>query len=133
MILDRAMIISFDSTTHTANVQLMGSMSGLISAVPAAHNIGPELLTPGTHCILAFARESSEGIILATFDGPPDPWITSALIKDGEIVTADVGDGEITPAKLSFSPTTFEQGYSDDNTEQTITNSWTQYLSLIHI
>ena len=111
MILDRAMIVSFDSTTHTANVQLMGSMSGLISAVPAAHHIGPELLTPGTHCILAFARESSDGIILATFYGPPDPWITSALIKDAEI----------TPANLSYAPATPDFTMAQTAAQQTIT------------
>ena len=112
MIIDRGLIVSFDSTTHTANVQLMGSMSTLIYAVPAAHQIGPELLTPGTHCILGFARESSDGIILATFDGPPDPWITPDLI--------------------TFSPSTPEGAFHSSNTPQTLSDTFVTYQSLTH-
>ena len=44
MIIDRGIIVSYDSTTHTATVQLMGSMSRILSAVPVAHHLGPELL-----------------------------------------------------------------------------------------
>ena len=120
MIIDRGIIVSFDSTAHTATVQLMGSMSRILSAVPVAHHLGPELLDAGTDCIIAFLGEGSQSIVLATFDGPPDPWITSALIKDGEI----------TPADLSFSPPTPGFYLKTTQTTQTLTTTPATFQTL---
>ncbi len=130
MIFERGIIHGYDSTNHLAAVQLFGSMSRIIVDVPVAHHIGEELLTDGAACVVGFVADGSQGVILATFDGAPGGWVTSGMIKDAEIATADVGAGEITPAKLSFSPPTFEFGYSDSSSSQTVVNSWQQYQSV---
>ena len=121
MIVERGIIQAYDATTHKAAVQLFGSMSRILLDLPVAHHIGPELLDIGAACAVAFFAEGSQAVILATFDSAPDPWVTSALIKDGEIATADIADAQVTPAKLSFSPPTPGFYLKTTQTTQTLT------------
>ena len=130
MIIERGIIHAYDSTTHTAAVQLFGSMSRILLAVPVAHHIGSELLDTGAACAVAFFAEGSQAVILATFEGPPDPWVTSALIKDAEIATADIAHAQVTPAKLSFSPPTPGFYLKTTQTTQTLTLTPTTFQSL---
>jgi len=88
MIIDRGIIHHYDATTHTAAVQLFGSMSRILLAVPVAHHIPAELLTTGARCAIAFFAEGSQGLIFATFEGNPSPalnlsrWGPTLTIED---------------------------------------------------
>jgi len=118
----RGLIRSYDATTHTAAVLLVGSMSRVLLSLPVSHQIGPELMVEGAACGVAFFAEGSQGVVVCTFDGPPAEWVTTDLIVDGTI----------DPADLSFSPCT-PDGWSAAHTDsQTITVTATTYGDLSH-
>jgi hypothetical protein len=131
MRLERGIIYGYDSTNHVAAVQCIGSLGRLLIDVPVAHHIGEELLDDGASCAVAFfGEDGSQAVVLATFDGAPEPWITSALVKNADIATADLADEAVTPAKLSFSPCTPEIDLQHTASSQTVTNSWAVYSGM---
>lgn len=88
----RGIIRAFDSGTYLADVQTVGSMATMLTGVPVAKQIGADLLTSGTRCGVLFFDETnpSDACVVFVYEGAPVAWVTSALIKDGEIVEADL-------------------------------------------
>ena len=58
--------------------------------------------------------------VVCTFGGAPDGWVTSELIKDGEV----------TPADLAFSPATPAYSHDSTSVDQTVTTTPTTYQSV---
>lgn len=86
----RGIVRAYDSTNHQADVMIYGSMSRVVLSVPVSHSIGAELMAVGADCGVIFFAPGDTGVVVCTFTGAPDPWITSALIKDGEVAIADL-------------------------------------------
>jgi len=116
----RGLIRAYDESTHTAAVLLAGSLSRTIANMPVSQQIGPELLTEGTACGVAFFAEGSQGVVVCTFDGAAEPWVTSDLIVDGTIE----------PEDLSYSPATPEGVLDEEDDDQSLTTTATTYGSL---
>ena len=98
----RGIIRAFDSGTYLADVQIVGSMATMLPGVPVAKQIGADLLTSGTKCGVLFFDETnpSDACVVFVYDGAPVPWITSALIKDGEVAAGDLAFDPATQAEL---------------------------------
>ncbi len=96
----RGQVLAYDATNHKADVALVGSMSGIVRGMPVAHHVGPEVMTADRSCGVVFFGESDDGLVIATFDGVPPAWVTSALIKDGEVAVGDLGFDPATQAEL---------------------------------
>lgn len=92
MIIRRGIIREFDSSTYLADVQIVGSMATMLTRVPVAKQIGAGLLTSGSKCGVLFFDETnpSDACVAFVYDGAPGAWITSALIKDGEVAKVDL-------------------------------------------
>jgi hypothetical protein len=118
----RGVVRSYDDTNHRANVLLVGSMSRVLSKVPVAHQIGPELMVEGAACGVVFFAEGGTGLVVCTFDGAPDAWVTSGLIKDGTV----------SPEDLAFSPATPGFVLLTESTSQALTTTATGFGSLSH-
>ncbi|HEM61197.1 MAG TPA: hypothetical protein ENO24_02810 [Chloroflexi bacterium] len=106
----KGVVRSYDETTHTANVLLVGSMSRVLMAMPVSHQIGSELMEEGRDCGVLFFADGATGVVLCTFDGAPGPWVR--------------------PEDLTFSPATPEFGMLSSSADQDLTNSWATYQSL---
>jgi hypothetical protein len=106
----RGLIRAYDETTHTAAILLAGSLSRTLLNVPVAHHIAPELMAEGAACALAFFEDQAHALVVATFEGAPDAWVTADL--------------------LTFSPATPEGALDNDNTDQTLTTTATTYSTL---
>ena len=113
----RGVIRAYDATNHRADVLLVGSMSRVVLGVAVAHQIGPELVVEGAACGVLFFAEGASGVVVCTFEGTPDPWVTSALIKDGEVA----------PTDLSFCPATPRSYLKSTSTDQNLTTSAAVY------
>jgi len=98
----RGIIRTFDSGTYLADVQIVGSMATVLTGVPVAKQIGADLLTSGIRCGVLFFDETnpSDACVVFVYEGTPVPWITSALIKDGEVAEADLAFDPATQAEL---------------------------------
>jgi len=96
----RGIIRAFDSGIYLADVQIVGSMATMLTGVPVAKQIGADLLTSGTKCGVLFFDETnpSDACVVFVYDGVPGAWITSALIKDGEVGPADLDIDSIHPS-----------------------------------
>jgi hypothetical protein len=116
----RGVVRSYDGTNHRADVLLVGSMSRALLKTPVAQQIGPELMVEGAACGVAFFAEVGTGLVVCTFDGAPEGWVTSELIKDGEVA----------PADLAFSPATPAYSHDSTSVDQTVTTTPTTYQSL---
>ena len=102
----RGIIRAFDSETYLANVQIMGSMATTLTGVPVAKQIGANLLTSGARCGVLFFDETnpSDACVVFVYQGTPLPWVTSALIKDGEIVQSDLASSLFSDLTSIFIP-----------------------------
>jgi len=118
----RGLVRSYDATTHTAAVLLVGSMSRVLLSLPVSHQIGPGLMVEGAACGVAFFAEGSQGVVVCTFDGAPAEWVTTDLIVDG---TIDADD-------LNFSPCTPDGWSAADTDSQTLTTTAAVYKTLTH-
>lgn len=78
--IDRGIIRDYDSTNHLADVEILGSMATVVEDVPVAHHVGGELLEDGVLCGVLFFAEGDPGLVVATWDGLPDAWVTPALL-----------------------------------------------------
>lgn len=116
----RGIVTAYDSAAHTASVLLVGSMSRVLLSMPVSQQIGPELMAEGTACGVLFFGKGPEGVVICTFDGAPDPWVTTGLIVDGTVA----------PADLSFSPATPEGSLDSTTTDQTLTTTAATYQTL---
>jgi hypothetical protein len=116
----RGVVRSYDGTNHRADVLLVGSMSRVLLKTPVAQQIGPELMVEGASCGVLFFAEGGTGLVVCTFDGAPGGWVTSELIKDGEIA----------PADLAFSPATPAYSLDSTSVDQTLTTTATTYQNL---
>jgi hypothetical protein len=116
----RGVVRSYDDTNHRANVLLVGSMSRVLSKVPVAHQIGPELMVEGAACGVLFFAEGGSGLVVCTFDGAPGAWVTSDLIKEGTV----------SPGDLAFSPATPDFVLLTESTSQALTTTATGFGSL---
>ncbi len=98
----RGVIRAFDAQAYLADVQIVGSLATTLSGVPVAKHIGTDLLTPGTKCGLLFFDETNpaDACVFFVYDGAPTPWVTSALIKDGEVAVGDLAFDPATQAEL---------------------------------
>jgi len=67
MELERATIRRFDPATWQADLELAGAPMALLSGVPVAATIGPELLAPGSRVwvLLSTQRNPADGLVLA--------------------------------------------------------------------
>jgi hypothetical protein len=101
MEITRGIVRSYDGVNHEADVQLFGSKSTFLEDCPVAHHLGEELLTDGTLCLVLLFDTGDPGVVIATWEGTAAAWVTSALIKDGEVATADLADGAVTAAKIA--------------------------------
>lgn len=111
MRVERGAVVAYNATDHQADVVLVGSMQGVVRAVPVSHQIGGELMAEGTACCVAFFGEGDAGgLVLSTFDGVPDGWVT--------------------PDLLSFTPVTPQIGFESNETIQTLTTTPTTYQTL---
>ncbi len=90
----RGIIRAFDSGTYLADVQIVGSVATILSGVPVAKQIGADLITSGAKCGVLFFDETnpSDACVVFVYDGAPVPWVTSDLIKDGEVAIADLAN-----------------------------------------
>ncbi len=97
----RGVIRAFDNGTYLADVQIVGSMATMLTGVPVAKQIGADLLTSGTKCGVLFFDEPnpSDACVVFVYDGAPPAWITSALIKDGEVAEDDLAFDPLTPTE----------------------------------
>lgn len=137
MEIHRGIVRAYDSTNHQADVMIYGSMSRVVLSVPVAHSIGAELMAVGVDCGVIFFAPSDSGVVVCTFTGAPDPWVTSALIKDGEVAVGDLDFDPATQAELDaheadvdvHHDTPVIYGKSTGST-QVITTSWTLYGAL---
>jgi hypothetical protein len=86
----KGIVKDYDSGNHQADVMIIGSMATMVKAVPVAHHVGGELMAAGTLCGVLFFAAGDPGLVLCTWDGAPSEWITSDLIKDGEVAFADL-------------------------------------------
>jgi hypothetical protein len=73
----RGLVRTYDATTHTAAVLLVGSLSRTILAVPVSHHIPPHHMLEGTACALAFFADAHP-IVIATFGDPASPTEAAA-------------------------------------------------------
>ena len=73
MIVERGIIKTYDATNHKAAVQLFGSMSRILLAVPVARHLTAPHLPAGAACAVAFFAEGSQALVFATFDALPEP------------------------------------------------------------
>jgi hypothetical protein len=118
----RGVVRSYDETSHRANVLLVGSMSRVLSKVPVAQQIGPELMVEGAACGVLFFAEGGTGLVVCTFDGAPEAWVTSALIKEGTVSAGDLGFSPATPGFVLLT----------ESTSQTLNMTATGFGSLSH-
>ncbi len=98
----RGIIRAFDSGTYLADVQIVGSMATVLTGVPVAKQIGAGLLTSGAKCGVLFFDETnpSDACVVFVYEGAPVAWVTSALIKDGEVAVADLAFDPATQVEL---------------------------------
>jgi hypothetical protein len=87
----RGVVQAYDVVTHKADVQMIGSMPTLVRSVPCAQNLGGELLSTGTMCAVLFFH-GDPGVVLATWDGLVEEWVTSDLVKDAAVTFAKLGE-----------------------------------------
>ena len=119
MRVSKGIIRAYDATNHKADVLLVGSLSRVALGVPVAHHVGPEVMTADRLCGVMFFGEGDAGVVVCTFDGSPPAWVTSALIKDGEIVKGD----------LAWDPTVYSaMNHTTGDLTLTVTPTW--YSSL---
>ncbi len=103
--------MAYDSTDHEADVLVVGSMQRVLQAVPVSHQVGAELMAEGTAvCVVFFGEGDAGGLVVATFDGAPEAWVTEDL--------------------LTFSPATPGVEFESTSTNQELTTSDTTYDSL---
>lgn len=105
------MVIAYDSTNHEADVALVGSMQRVVQALPVSHQVGAELMAEGAAvCVLFFGGGDAGGLVVSTFDGAPDAWVTEDL--------------------LTFCPATPVTEFEDTTADQDLTTSPAVYQSL---
>lgn len=110
----RGIVKEYDSANHQADVTIIGSMATMVKAVPVAHHVGGELMVAGTLCGVLFFAAGDPGLVICTWDGAPGGWITSELIKDGEVGFSELaasGKSQILVKLLS-------------NNQETTSGSW---------
>jgi hypothetical protein len=79
--IERGVVMAYDSTDHEADVLVVGSMQRVLQAVPVSHQVGAELMAEGTAvCVVFFGEGDAGGLVVATFDGAPDAWVTEDLL-----------------------------------------------------
>jgi len=90
----RGIIRKFNSDTYLADVQIVGSLATILTGVPVAKSIGAELVTAGAKCGVLFFDPTNpkDACVVFVYDGAPVPWVTSDLIKDGEVAIADLAN-----------------------------------------
>jgi len=120
----RGTIRAFDGGTYLADVQIVGSMATMLTGVPVAKQIGAALLTSGTKCGVLFFDETNptDACVVFVYDGVPVPWVTSDLIKDGEVAEADLASEYA--QSLQYAQVVFRA--SDG--AMTVTNPGTSYV-----
>jgi hypothetical protein len=120
----RGIIRAFDSGTYLADVQIVGSMATILTGVPVAKQIGADLLSSGTKCGVLFFDETnpSDGCVVFVYEGAPVAWVTSALIKDGEVVKADLASQDA--QSLQYAQVVFRA----TEVAKVITNPGTSYV-----
>ncbi len=137
MDIQRGVVRAYDSTNHVADVMVYGSMSRVILSVPVSHSIGAELMAVGADCGVIVFSPGDTGVVVCTFTGAADPWVTSALIKDGEVAVGDLAFDPATQAELDTHEADVDvhhdtPGIYSKTTSgtQVITISWTLYRTL---
>lgn len=102
MDIKRGIVKSFDAATYTASVQLVGSPVWL-TGLPVAKHLAAGILSAGTRCGVIFFDESNptDACLAFVYDGTPAAWVTSALLVDGTVATADIADDAVTAAKIA--------------------------------
>ncbi len=75
-----------------------------MEGVGIAQDIGPELpaLLPDCTLVIFVDVEPPVSVITSIIDGIPPAWVTSALVKDGEIAVADLAFDPATQAELDL-------------------------------
>ena len=65
----KAKIISEDAVTHTLTVQVMGSVSVWLDAIPAAKDVDFAKCTPGDSCAVLFLdpNNPADAVVIATW------------------------------------------------------------------
>lgn len=102
MALKRARIDTYHPATHTADITIYPLPGETMVGVPLAQEIGPQLAALLPDCTLAIFYDTDPPLpyITSILNGAPPPWVTSALIKDGEIAEDDLADFAVTYPKL---------------------------------
>ena len=69
MEIHKAAVRSFDATTHTAAVQITGSLATLLDGVPVARNIPAAEVTTGRQCAVLFfdTANPADAVVLAVY------------------------------------------------------------------
>ena len=70
----RGVVRSYDQTNHTANVLLVGSMSGVVLGIPVAEHIRSELMVEGAEVGVLFFAGGASGVVVCTFGTPSRAW-----------------------------------------------------------
>ncbi len=102
MPIKRARIDTYYPATHTADVTIYPLPGEVMEGVGIAQEIGPILpaLLPDCTLVIFYDVEPPVTIITSIIDGVPPPWITGALVKDGEIAEADLAFDTATQLEL---------------------------------
>ncbi len=104
MALKRARIDQYYPGTHKADVTIYPLPGEPLAGVPLAQECGPELAALLPDCTLAIFYDTvpPSPYITSLLNGIPPPWVTSALVKDGEIAEADLAFDPATQAELNI-------------------------------
>jgi hypothetical protein len=79
--IERGLVIAYDASEHVADVLVVGSMQGVLHAVPVSHQVGAELMVADAAvCVVFFGEGDAGALVVATFDGAPDAWVTADLV-----------------------------------------------------
>lgn len=97
----RGKIYSFDAATYKALVFVDSSPT--VIELPVAKNLASGLLAANTKvAVLCFdPSDPEDAVVLGPYGAVPGAWITSGLIVDGAIATADLADDAVTAAKIA--------------------------------
>ncbi len=83
MHIERGIVRSFDTATWRASVEIAGAHTALLTGVPVAGDLGPDLLVPGTRVWVCLSEEGNpaDAAVLVPYGTEPAPWVTSRLWK----------------------------------------------------
>jgi hypothetical protein len=74
--IDVGTIVSYDGTTNTALVRLIGAQTNLVGPLPLSQGLSPALAATGATCLVVLLDETNpaDAVIAAIYNVPFAPW-----------------------------------------------------------